>query len=53
MKSFDIHVYHTRNGLYKARITYSEGKTEYIGPTQNVGILMNDVSRHILLRERD
>jgi len=52
MKSFDVHIFHTRDGNWKARITDGK-KREYVGPANNLGLLLRDLQRHILLRERD
>ena len=53
MKSFDVHVYHTRTGHYMARVTCSGEEAAYIGPDKNLSLLLYSVQRHMLLLERD
>jgi len=45
----DIHVYKTRDGQWKARISHS-GKTEYIDKCVTMRILLEQVERALLLR---
>jgi hypothetical protein len=50
--NIEVHIFRTRDGQWKARISYS-GKVEYIDKCPNMGILMEQVTRALLTTGRD
>lgn len=46
MKNYDIHVFQTRDGLYKARVSYLN-EVFYAGPYNTIDFLIQYVSYHI------
>lgn len=50
MTNIDIHVYKTRDGQWKARISRF-GNTEYIDKCVNMRILFEQIERALILRE--
>lgn len=50
--NIDVHIFTTRDGQWKARITHSGGM-EYVGKCGSIESLMLQLKRGLLLLEKD